>query len=54
MPACKPTWLEEALDSVADIDIVPVDFSAVEWPELDINAIEWPTFDHWGEDDAEA
>jgi len=54
MPERKPTWLEEALDSVADIDFSAVDMTAVEWPVLDINAIEWPTFDPWGDDDAEA
>lgn len=54
MPERKPTWLETALDQVADIDIVPVDFSAVEWPVLDINAIEWPTFDPWEDEDAQA
>ena len=54
MPERKPTWLEEALDQVADIDIVPVDFSAYEWPELDPDKIEWGTFDFWEGDNGEA
>lgn len=55
MPERKPTWLEEALDQVADIDFSTVDFSAVEWPELDPAKIEWPTIVYpWEDDDAQA
>ena len=47
MPERKPDWLEEALDSVVDIN-------AIEWPTFDPETYEWPTFDPWGEDNAEA
>ncbi|MEN8494871.1 hypothetical protein ABFB50_07875 [Dehalococcoides sp. THU3] len=53
MPERKPDWLEEALDSVADIDFPAV--AEIEWPELDPDKIEWPTIVYpWEEDDAQA
>lgn len=55
MPERKPTWLEEALDSVADFDINdPANWPDMnpdnfEWPDMSLENFDWSGCDLWGE-----